>query len=462
MLLSSILALALAAPQGGLPVGTLPSMGNPASGPNRVQEPLGSTPRSLGGTQSSPFAPPMAAAALPGRMLELTLNLPGHTWEERLILAVPHGLQQRAPLLVLFHGYGEDPQDVLQNAEELVRGALQRGWIVHIPLGAHEYNYGIDYAQENIEETLGIICSRLPVDHERIYAVGFSMGGGAAASFAARHLDPDAPRIAAVVNHTGSTSLRSTYVTSNIAPLMSSPLMFGDTPDGAPFRYQRSSTVDHDPLLGQLHGDGQHMALNLGRTPLRSVWATYDLNVGLVEQTLALDDFSERHGTPTSEDEVSASIHTWTTLDATETLDWLGARRLWSPVPGDIVRTLADRSGKWHDLELELRDPGAFAPLLWSAQPAQDTLYLIGHENLERLSTDIDAHGIAPSRPFKIMTQSLDGDAPEIVLEGVDAPPFAVQYRGAGHGDWTHDAATRTLTLTETGQASWAQWIVQR
>ena len=42
------------------------------------------------------------------------------------------------------------------------------------------------------------------------------MGGGAALSYAARHRDPERGAFAAVVNHTGTISLRNTY--HNVSP----------------------------------------------------------------------------------------------------------------------------------------------------------------------------------------------------------------------------------------------------
>ena len=81
-----------------------------------------------------------------------------------------------APVLTLFHGYGEHLRDTVLRTD-LVDEAMSRGWLVFAPLGAHEFNYGIDYAQDNIERAFEFIGARLPLDLDRIYGVGFSMGG---------------------------------------------------------------------------------------------------------------------------------------------------------------------------------------------------------------------------------------------------------------------------------------------
>lgn len=420
--------------------------------------PIGSTSASLGGSFVSPMAPPMTAMALNARILEITLNLPGQTWSETFIIGIPHGVTGPAPVLALFHGYGESPDEVLANTD-LVTEALARGWVVFIPHGAHDYNYGIDYAQENIELTFDLIAARLPIDPERIYAVGFSMGGGAALSFAARHLDPLGPRFAAVVNHTGSTSLRSSYHASPNKTVFESPLMFGGTPAQEPFRYLRSSSIDHDAFTGALIPD-DHMALNLERVPVRNTYAIYDQNLSLVDQTLALHDYLGNQGGTTLEVPLNASAHAWSTLDATAVLDWLEPQRLDVPELEEIVRLRPDRDGRWHDVGIELRDANAFGELLYSSRPSIGALYLIGSENLETVEADLPALGLGSNGAFVVMTQAVDGEAPTLRLGGLGGPPTAVSYAGSAAGTWSYDAQSDEVVLEEPGAAAWARWTI--
>jgi len=435
------------------------TLGTAFAAPQQSAPPIGSTSASLGGSMVSSTAPPMTAMALNARVLQITLNLPGQTWAETFVIGIPHGVTGPAPVLTLFHGYGEDPNEVLANAGDLVTEALARGWIVFIPHGAHDYNYGIDYAQENIELTFDLIAARLPIDYERIYAVGFSMGGGAGLSFAARHLDPAGVRFAAVVNHTGSTSLRSTYHLSNAKDVFESPLMFGGTPDEEPFRYLRSSSIDHDAFTGALLGDG-HMALNLERIPVRNTYAIYDQNVSLVEQTVALHDYLGTSGGTTTEVPINASSHAWTTLDATAVLDWLEPQRLDVPALEEIVKLRADRDGRWHDVELKLRDDEAFGELLYSSRPSIGALYLIGIENLDAIEANVAALGHGANGAFVVMTQTVDGDAPTLRLSGLGGPPTAVSYTGTAAGTWSYDAQADELVLEEPGAATWARWTI--
>ncbi|MDG1490530.1 MAG: hypothetical protein P8R43_01480, partial [Planctomycetota bacterium] len=99
------------------------------------------TQTSLGGLSVTPFAPTMQANLVGARMLNVTLNLPTQAWQEEFILAIPPTVAWPAPVLTLFHGYGEEPADLV--AKPLVGEAMSRGYVVFIPLGAHKYNYGI-------------------------------------------------------------------------------------------------------------------------------------------------------------------------------------------------------------------------------------------------------------------------------------------------------------------------------
>lgn len=417
------------------------------------------TEATLGGALVSPFQPPLTGGLVNGRMLEITMNLPGQTWQETFVVGIPANMQSPAPVLALFHGYGEEPRDVLVNTT-LAQEAMSRGWLVFIPLGAHKYNYGIDYAQENIEMSLAFFASRLPVDLDRIYGVGFSMGGGAAASYAARHLDPDGVQFAALVNHTGTTSLRATYQTSNDFNLFESPLMFGGTPDAEPFRYLRSSTVDMDAIAGTVDLRGA-LSSNLAHVPVRHWYATMDVNASIVDQTLALDQAMQQGGGDTAVVPRSSAVHSWATLDNTAVLDWLEAQRLSQPVPGDVNRTVADRDGRWHDLDIRQAASDELTPILWSIQPQSNTLYLIDAKNVAEIALDAESAGLNTSAALKVVFQLKDNSLTDIVLRGIDQMPRDVRRRGNSSPSWTYDAVEKTLTLHEqNGVAGWSAWTV--
>ena len=452
------LALSLAAIQGTTTQGS-PTQGSPPqSSPTQSPAAQGApTQSSLGGFSVTPFTPSMQWNLVAARMLDVRLSLPGQDWQEQFILAIPTTVTWPAPVLTLFHGYGEEPADVVQNSP-LVNEAMARGYVVFIPLGAHKYNYGIEYAQRNIELAFEFLVARLPLDLDRIHAAGFSMGGGAAASFAARHMDPDGLRIASVVNHTGTASLRATYHGSNDTGLFESPLMFGTSPALDPFAYQRSSTVDLDAISGTLI-DGGSMAPNLSHVPIRHWNADLDPNPFIVEQTERLHDELEDAGADSTRHVVPSIEHAWHTIDAVAVMDWVDGQSARSPIPGEVVHTVADRDGRWNQLHLEQDQSGAFSPLKWSSQPASNALWLIEMANMDRVGAHVDDLGLDRSAALRVILQVTDASTPEVVLSGFPQAPIDVLRRGVSTSAWTHDSQAGTLTLHETA-SGWSDWTI--
>ena len=416
------------------------------------------TQASLGGLSVTPFSPTMQANLVAARMLNVRLNLPQQTWQEEFILAIPSTVIWPAPVLTLFHGYGEEPADVVANSP-LVGEAMARGFVVFIPLGAHKYNYGIDYAQRNIELAFEFLSGRLPLDLDRVYAAGFSMGGGAAASFAARHMDPDGLRIAALVNHTGTASTRATYQQSNDTGLFLSPLMFGASPSQDPFAYQRCSTIDLDALSGQLIPAGE-MASNLTHIPTRHWNADFDPNPYIVEQTEKLHDQMVFRGADSARHVVQSSAHSWSTLDPVAVMDWLAPQTAQLPAPGSVNRTMVDRSGQWNQLEVVQAQPDAFTPVTWSSQPTGNMLYLIEMANAGSVGAHLDDLGLDSGSDVRVVLQITDTSTPDVALTGFTQAPMNVLHRGVATSAWTYDAASGTVTLEERGGAGWSDWTI--
>ena len=235
--------------------------------------------------------------------------------------------------------------------------------------------------------------------------------------------------------------------------------MFGGTPAEEPFRYIQSSTIDLDVFSGQVD-PMQEMARNLARIPTQHWYAMFDVNQTIVEQTTMLNTRMTGHGAATEEVPVQSAAHSWATLDGQAVLDWLEPKRWTPPAPGEVTSTLADRSGRWYDLDITLRADDALTPVLWSGQPGPNALYLVGMENAAAIQTDLARVGLDAGRTVHVVTQTLDGHAPTIVLEGWNAPPYSVQLSGSGSPSWSYDAAAGTLTLEEAGRASWSQWQI--
>jgi predicted esterase len=87
---------------------------------------------------------------------------------------VPEGLVPgtRVPLLVYLHGSGDDDRGMLD------RSRAPEGWIQLAPRGRGTSNcYSADHAQDDLHEAVADVLAHYPVDPQRVFLAGFSMGG---------------------------------------------------------------------------------------------------------------------------------------------------------------------------------------------------------------------------------------------------------------------------------------------
>ena len=124
-------------------------------------------------------------------------------------LYVPRGYQKekKAPLLVLLHGLGSNPREVI-SYEGITAEAEKRGYLVVAPFGYNERGwYGSqgkgrggllggrpddpenlgELSEKDVLNVLGIIRNEFNIDSARIYLSGHSMGGGGTIYLGAAH-----------------------------------------------------------------------------------------------------------------------------------------------------------------------------------------------------------------------------------------------------------------------------------
>ncbi|MFT7678067.1 MAG: pimeloyl-ACP methyl ester carboxylesterase [Planctomycetota bacterium] len=414
---------------------------------------------SVGGSWSTAWGRQITAAPVGPGVYAITLNRLGTGWSERFLIGIPQNSSGFAPALVLFHGYGETPDDLLANTDYFAK-AQARGWFVIAPLGAHKFNYSIPYAQRNVERALGWCAKKLPIDLDRMYAVGFSMGGGMATSYAARHQNPRRGRFAAVVDHTGTVSIQDCYWMTGDKLLMESPLMFGDTPLGDPFAYQRASTIDLAPGSTTVDQDTD-MLRNMTHISVKSFAASFDPLTFLVNQTQLFSDQMTVRGGSANLYLANASIHNWSTLDETATLNWLDGISLAERGPNQLHSLLADRKGRWYDFNLVQHQTDAFTPLTWYASPAANKLYLVDAGNLKRVVVHTSDLGLSSSQPLEVVFGSNDGQPTDIAFTGFATVPSQVKRNGTSSSSWSWNATTRVLVLHETSGGGTPSWTLQ-
>ncbi len=412
---------------------------------------VGGNPARLGGLSIS-------TSALPKGVYEITLQNTGTGWEEVFLLGVPTNPIVPAPCLVVHHGYGQEPKDMV-SLTSYFQEAMARGWVVLAPLGAHKYNYAIDYAQINVEVAITWAATVLTLDPDRFYAVGFSMGGGMASSFASRHLDEFGPRFAAVVVHTGTCSMRDSYWSADDKSLMKGPQMFDATPDEDPFRYQIASSIDLDTFTDTV-GQDTDLVRNLKHTPIYHFAALGDPNPFLINQTEKDHDQALLRGAESVYVTSNDSVHRWYTLDETTVLDWMEPLTFQGLVDGRSTRILADRSDRWFGIALEQAATGQFTPLRWTGVASQNRVYVDEVENAASIGFDPEDFGLDQSSTVELVFNNTDGLAVAIVLEGYTSVPVDVQRGGVSTSSWSYDAAADTVTLHEIDGAAYPLWAI--
>ena len=451
---------------------------------------------------------PTAGTAVTRRanaVVTYTLDVTQSGFPEDVIVGIPGGASANSPTpaLILFHAYYEFPQD-LRTRTSFFDEALARGWFVIAPLGANIANFGIDYAQQNTEEALDLVWALhgSKIDAERVYGVGFSMGGGWASSYAARHVGNSDVRMAAQLIHTGTLSLTDISHRSRHRQLLipsgdqvvrnadfDASLLFGPDLDAArAFRMRRSSTLHLDwtstgyeglwipslPNAGNIN-DQQSLGWNLRHTYQGYTWATDDMSspLGVIPtQTEITRDWLQGTVGQTPAAPLTPCLqpqpappncffnHCWGFLCEDEALDWLALHTLQAIDPTAIQELRIDADRQWHAFLVERTGPLALARMRYRADPATQELLV---EDLARIATltldpaevGLDAAPPAGAELFVRTEAATDGSLPSLRLTGLGSAPALteIEYDLPGGGtdvatvtaSW--DPVTATLTV---------------
>jgi poly(3-hydroxybutyrate) depolymerase len=447
-------AWAQRSPQGPSGPGPLPTQGlrNEALPPGETFEAI------AGGRGSTLVAPVMQLTAVPGPgVYQLDFDDPGTGWIERVVIGVPTAPLTPAPLLVLFHGYGGTEHEVHAQTS-FFQEARDRGWFVIAPLGAHQFNFGVPYAQENVAYVLDWLLNSVQIDRQRIYGVGFSMGGGWALSMAARHLDPDRAMFAAVVNHTGTASLSHVWWNSANPSLLHHPQMFGGPPSVYPFAYQQVSTIEVDPVTAAVNPIND-MARNLKHVVTRTWNATQDPLNYLVVQSGSLVSWLAQNGHQSQHIPVRSTQHTWSILNETAVLNDLAQHVLTVPTTG-TRKLLADRPERYLFFDVVQDAAGAFTPWRYNLDPAANRVVIDQGQNLARLTLHTVRAGLDPTQPLTVVIGISDGSQDQIVLRDYPVAPQNVTRANRSTSSWVHDPVAQTLTLFEHSGAGYPSWRI--
>lgn len=340
------------------------------------------------------------------------------------------------PMVIAYHGYGASANSVgVQSTIDEECNA--RGWVYMAPTGLDDKLFGTPVSQQNVAAAIQWMLNNFNVDPDRLYMIGFSMGGGVVSNFASRHRDPDGLMIAGLALVSTSCDWAMTYsvTTSGVKTLMEHPFNFGGPPSTQPFRYQQASALHHaigsyPPLPGAL-STALSMATNLGSVPTYMVWDTGDpvvesstLNPILRDALAALGGTLDWHTVSGTVDPITLlpAPHSWAVLDEADAFDFFDGL--------SVVRTPAtfeaqlDLSADVSWASVVQTTTNAFTYVEGFAEAAGREVDVFDVHNARSVEIDGAAIGIAGGDPVAVAAAPAPLSAAfNLVLGGFDVPP---------------------------------------
>ncbi|RME80709.1 MAG: alpha/beta fold hydrolase, partial [Caldilineae bacterium] len=187
----------------------------------------------------------------------------GDTLVDAVVLSPTAPSTPKRPLLLLFHGWNGGPYDPFMT--DYTNAVVDRDWFAVSPQQRGNMPHGQALAslrtQHDAILLINYMLAHYPIDRDRIYVGGFSMGGMAAGTLAAKY--PDI--FAAAVTHEAITDLRDWYYEQNEFRQTQIVTETTGTPAEVPFEYRRRSPLE--------------LARNLSNLPLAIVHGDVDTTV---------------------------------------------------------------------------------------------------------------------------------------------------------------------------------------
>lgn len=373
----------------------------------------------------------------------------GTGFNEYLTVMTPYGYTPGGgarPLLLVGNGYGLSPASFFNGMSDIPDEANNRGWLICATIQLDDQSFGAwNKPQSNVTASLDYMIANYAVDVDRIYAVGWSMSGGSLASYAARHLDPARPMIAALVTNAGSFDLVDTYdneVTS-VKQIMENAALFAGPPSNAAytFHYERTETVLTNPVSG-IQNQTYSQARNLLHIPTYHVYSADDTIPYLPVQNQQFASFMQSVGANITTQAFTglANKHSWQLIDEVAALDFLEqftvAR---SPTSFDI---LADRNATYYWTSVTQRNAGSYSRVKATATTATNSLVLDHLQNVSALTVRVPNGMLNLTSRLDLTIDNDDTLDQAITLTGTPIlPPNYILVNNQAFTDWSYDAS---------------------
>ncbi len=334
------------------------------------------------------------------------------------------------PLVIAYHGYAGSHQSTsLQSTIHLE--CENRGWIYMAPIGLDSHFFGPPVTMQHLRAAIDWTIDNFNVDEERIYMVGFSMGAGVSANFAARHRDPNDLMLAGLglVGGTYDWTQEHSLTTSAVHFYMEHPLCFAGPPSSELFKYQQASTQYFDPgtytpsTLPGTRLDHLSMGINLGHVPTFVTWDTGDTLPQVPAGNTALVNLLTAQGTDFVTDIVTGTPtpHSWSVLDEVALFDFFEGRTA-IRTPQDLT-VLTDEPTNASYLSVTPRNTGAFTRIDAESFDLTGEIVIETVTNVDEAIVDVQTAGISGIAPVRLTATSNDLDGFTLRTTNYDSIP---------------------------------------
>ncbi len=364
------------------------------------------------------------------------------------------------PMIIGYHGYSLSHNSVAIQSTLHVE-CDERGWIFVAPTGADQQIFGTAASQTNTDLAVQYMLDNFNVDPDRLYMVGFSMGGGITVNYVSRHRDPNGIMIAAAATVSATMDWTMEYNLGTPAfqtQVMQNVANFGASPAVDLFAYQRAS--------GQYNGQGSYppfpanldeqftMATNLESTPFYVTWDIFDQLTQVSFMATSLVGLLQGLGTEVLSISVAGTPqpHSWAVLNEDALFDWLDGRSVERLPPAFDAQLERDSTVSW--ATLAQRDDEAFSYVQGNANSSR--LVVEGVVNAKQVTVDLAAAGLSGIWPLNVRATSADADGFRLAITGFDQCPSYPTDVANGlvvQGFWV-DPVTDTLFLDVPGNTS--------
>ncbi len=355
------------------------------------------------------------------------------------------------PALIGYHFFGVSEQAVFN--QDIPLRCASRGWFLIAPFGVSQINFANKQSQDSLDSILNWIEQFIQLDSERLYGLGFSMGGLNSLSVALRRQDEGARRFAAVGSLLGTVDpvFAFNQGTPTLQTLMQSPDVFGGTPDSAPFAYERIATARLSPGLAI---DDQRAGVNnLFDTGIYLGINVADPTTALLTQNQALAGYLQSKGFNVFVDSFAGvPVHAWGSFDHTNVFAFFDGQTKPSPVNESAlpVDLYADRTTPVRFTQVRNLDPNTVARYSVS-RPAGggNSLSVEELRGVRELFVDGPQLGLQTGSPVTLTTFGEFPGAPgaRIVLPGYASLPSSVTVGGAAPAFLSHNPQNGELTI---------------